>query len=341
MANENARINLPYGYEKHRFSVDAGYRIRPRTKLTLGYQYDQRQRDFQEVDKTREHTLRARVNATPLDTASGWVEVARGVRDGSGYIDNRPFLDSHTQALLDTLDEDERLENHPALRKFHLADRDRDAIRGRITLVPNDRLSFGLDGSYTRDDYEGTTLGLGENRIFSTTLDASYSTQQGVDAYVFLTHENLRYEQRGHSYNPLGLSSLTDPAQRWSAGTEDRVYTAGVGAKWSLLNDKLDLDVAYSFSTAETGIDVDAGSALEAEPLSDLNTRLHRVDIRLDYKLRDNLTTRLGYRYESLDTEDFARDGIDPDTIPSVLTLNGDSPDYRAHTVGVSLIYKF
>lgn len=341
VANENARINLPYGYQKHRLSLDAGYRIRPRTRLTLGYQYDQRERDFQEVDKTREHTLKARASATPADKVTGWVEVARGVRDGSDYVDNAAFLDSHTQALLETLDEDERFENHPSLRKFHLADRDRDAIRGRITLFPNDRLTFGVDGSYIRDDYEGSVLGLDENRIYNTTLDASYSVKEGVDAYVFLTHENLRYKQHGHSHNPFGLSSLTDPAQQWSASTEDRVYTAGVGAKWSLLNDKLDLDVAYSFSTAETNIDIDAGSALDTEPLPDINSRLHRVDIGLDYKLKDNLTTRLGYRYESLDTDDFARDGIDSDTIPSVLTLDGEDPDYRSHTVGVSLIYKF
>lgn len=341
LANENARINLPYGYEKHRFSVDAGYRIRPRTKLTLGYQYDQRQRHFQEVDKTREHTVRIKASATPLDNLNGWVEVAHGVRDGSDYIDNAPFLDSHTAALLETLDEDERFENHPSVRKFHLADRDRDAIRARITLFPDDRLTFGVDGSYIRDDYDGSDLGLDENRIYNTTLDASYGVKEGVNTYVFLTHENLRYEQRGHSHNPFALSSLTDPAQRWSAGTEDRVYTAGVGARWSLLNDRLDVDVAYSFSTAETDIDVGAGSALDAEPLPDLDSRLHRVDIRLGYQLRDNITTRLGYRYESLDTEDFARDGINPDTIPAVLTLDGNNPDYKVHTIGISLIYKF
>jgi opacity protein-like surface antigen len=184
-------------------------------------------------------------------------------------------------------------------------------------------------------------LGLEENRIISATVDASYSPRQGMTGYAFLTYENLRYEQRGHQHNPVFLPSLTDPAQRWSIDTEDEVFTTGVGVDWALIKDKLDLGVEYTFSTADTSIQPAAGAELTAAPLPDVESTLHRVGVRLDYKLKENLSARFGYRYETLDTEDFALDGIAVDTIPFVLTLGEDSPDYTAHVFGVSFAYKF
>lgn len=341
IANANARINLPYSFEKHKVSLDAGYRLLPWSKLALGYEYDQRDRELQEVDKTREHTVRAKASAAPFDFADGWIEYSHAFRDGSSYVDNAIFLDSHTSAFLETLPADERFENHPALRKFHLADRDRDSIHGVVTFIPHERVTLGLDGRYVLDDYDDSVLGLEENRIISATVDASYSPRPGMTGYAFLTYENLRYEQRGHQHNPAFLPSLTDPAQRWSIDTEDEVFTTGIGLDWALIKDKLDLGVEYTFSTADTHIQPMAGSALTAAPLPDVESTLHRVGVRLDYKLKENLSARFGYRYETLDTEDFALDGIAVDTIPFVLTLGEDSPDYTAHVFGVSFAYKF
>lgn len=341
IANANARINLPYSLEQHKVFLDLGYRILPRAKLSLGYDFDQRERDFQEKDRTQEHTARAKVAATPFDFADGWIEYAHSFRDGSSYVDNAAFLASHTAAFLATLPEDERFENHPALRKFHLAKRDRDSVRGVLTFIPHPQVMLSLDGRFSRDDYGASALGLKESRIASATLNISYSPRQNITGYAFFTYDNLRYEQRGHQHNPANLPSLTDPTQRWSIDTEDEVLTPGIGLNWNIIEDKLDLGVDYTVSLAQTRTDPAAGSALTEAPLPDVDTRFHRVSAKLNYKLKDNLSLRFAYRYERLETEDFARDDIALDTMPFVLTLGSTSPDYDAHLFGLSVAYNF
>jgi MtrB/PioB family decaheme-associated outer membrane protein len=341
VANANARINLPYSFKQHQVLLDIGYRLLPTTKLMLGYDFEQQDRDFQEKDRLQEHTVRTKIQATPFDFVSGWIQYARAFRDGSDYVDNAAFLSSHTPAFLATLPPEERFENHPSLRKFHLAERDRDWVRGVLTFLPHERITFGLDGSYIQDNYKTAVLGLKYSRIASATIDASYSPRPALTMYAFFTYENLRHEQKGHEHNPVRLPSLTDLAQRWSVNTADEVLTSGLGLNWNLIEDKLDLRLDYTFSLADTRIEPAAGAALSAAPLPKVETGLHRLILGLNYRLRNNLSARLSYLFEILETEDFARDDIALDTMPFVLTLGSISPDYVAHIFGVSFAYNF
>ena len=50
----------------------------------------------------------------------------------------------------------------------------------------------------------------------------------------------------------------------------------------------------------------------------------------------ENVSLRVGYRYEFLDTKDFALDDVDPDSSSNTLTFGNDGPGYTAHVVGVS-----
>ncbi|HSR72717.1 MAG TPA: MtrB/PioB family decaheme-associated outer membrane protein [Kiloniellales bacterium] len=331
-----ARINLPLSFENHQAGADVGYRFMPRTKFTLGYQYDQKERDFQEVAITREHTVKGKLSATPYSWASGWVEYARSFREGSNYVDNRPFLVSHTEQFL--AGEEDLFENHPQLRKFWFADRDRDAVRAVLTLMPHDQVTVGLSGNYTLDDYSDSLFGLQERTMAGGTLDVSYSPRPDLTGHVFFTYENFLNEQKGCE---SCTGTPDDTSVHWFVDNEDRIYTAGLGGEWNIIEDKLDFSFDYIFSLAFTDIDVTGGSALTVAPLPTIKSRLHALNARLDYNFRDNLTARLGYRFETLSTKDFAIDGIDVDTVEDVISLGESSPDYTAHVVGVSMIYRF
>lgn len=345
IATGNARINLPYSFENHQASVDAGYRFMPRTKFSLGYQYDQKERDFQEVAITREHTVKGKLSATPYSWASGWVQYSHAFRDASNYVDNRPFILGHSEQFL--VGEDEPFENHPELRKFWLSDRDRDAVRAVVTLMPHHQVTVALDGSYSQDDYTDSALGLQKRTMTAGTLDVSYSPRPDFTGHAFFTYENFLNEQNGCQFNSFTRNCVDDPSDTtrdWFVDTEDRVYTAGLGGEWNIIEDKLDFSFDYIFSLAFTDIDVSGGSNLSGAPVTPLPTiesRLHALNARLDYNFRDNLTARLGYRFETLSTKDFALDGIEVDTLADVITLGESSPDYTAHVVGVSMIYRF
>ena len=76
-------------------------------------------------------------------------------------------------------------------------------------------------------------------------------------------------------------------------------------------------------------------------PFPDLETKMHSLRLYADYKLEKNTTLKLSYRYEKYDEDDWSLDGVRPDTIPEVLLLGEDAPDYNQHVFGVSLVTRF
>ena len=65
---------------------------------------------------------------------------------------------------------------------------------------------------------------------------------------------------------------------------------------------------------------------------------MHSLRLYADYKLEKNTTLKFSYRYEKYD---WSLDGVYPDTIPEVLLLGEEAPDYNQHVFGVSLVTRF
>lgn len=339
--NGNARINLPYDYTKHVADVEAGYRVLPQTRASVGYEFEYVDREFQEVSETREHTISGRVSSSPFPFANGWLEYGHAIRNGSTYVDNEIFLQGHTEAFLQTLPPDQRFENHPAMRKFPLADRTRDFVNASLDLFPQDEVTVGLRAGYARADYDESELGLTKTSNLHATIDISYSPSDVLTSFAYVTYEQLERDQRGHSWNPFTAPSLTNPGQRWSVDSTDDVLTTGVGFNWQIIRNVLALTGDYTFSHADTRIEPQGGADLTFAPLPDIETTLHSVGARLGYTFAPAATLNLAYRFETLATHDFAVDNIEPDTIPFVLWIGEDSPNYSANVYGISVSLRF
>ena len=80
--DSNARVNWAYGTTSHTLDFNGSYRFTPMTKVTLGYKYDNKERNYSEVDTTDEHTFSVKLSSAPLDTVSGWLQYAYSTRDG-------------------------------------------------------------------------------------------------------------------------------------------------------------------------------------------------------------------------------------------------------------------
>lgn len=343
-ANANARINLPYSLEQHELKVDAGYRVLANTKLSVGYEFDRTDRDYQEVDYTTEQTVSAKVQSSPMQDVSGWLRYAYTFRDNSGYEGNAPFLESHTQAYLNTLAPDDRFENDPGLRKYYLAELSQNAVRGVVSYTPTPDWGLSLDGDYAYGDYTDSPVGLQNRQYVAGTVDASYSPTNTWNAHAFFTYENSNYDQLGCTFNagnPACVVTPPAPAQQWTADTTNNSYTAGVGGEWHI-SEKWKFGLDYLYTESTTTIDVSGGANLQPLfNLPDLDSTRHRVGLNLDYKIRERLKLRMSYLYETLDSEDFALDGVEPNSVPQLITLGNVSPDYNAHVFGLSLAYQF
>jgi MtrB/PioB family decaheme-associated outer membrane protein len=342
-ASSSARINDAYSYSQQKISLKGGYRLHPRAKFTLGYDYEQKHRDVMDVGTTEEHTLSARVSGRPTDTTTGSVQYAYATRDGGTYRGNAAFLESHTDPFLagaPTL-----FENDPRLRRFFVADRDRNLLKGTINFMPMESpFSVGLHGSYTDDDYPDSPLGIVSGSSRSATLDFSYAQEEELTFHGFVGFDRMDSEQLGCSWNSFSTRDCIDnpPAlpQQWRTDIEDEVYTAGLGIDWEV-NSKLQLGADYTFSRAMTTIDTTGGTALTTGGFPDIVSRLHGFGVHADYNFKKNMSVRAGYRYQNLKTRDWAVDGIEADSLDRVIALGVDSPDYHLHLIGLTLKYEF
>ena len=361
ITDDQARVNWNYGLTRHLVELDGGYRIMPMTKLQLGYAYERKERDYSEVDTTDEHTVKARLSSTPTDNATGWIKYSHSWLDGSDYVPNNPVLTGHTPEHIDdvltndcpgltTYECSELHENDFLMRKYFMANRDRDRVQAAVNFYPTDKVDFTVNGEYRDDDYYDTQIGLQDSRHYNVTLDMGWHPTDRINAYAFGTYEVFEYDQRGFRRDGDTFGPLDDRFAEaategyWTTDTQDEIYMVGTGVEWFVIEDKFKLNLDFTWSQANTSFDqadLSSTSSLGLVALPDVTTDLYNLSVKGEYKIKDNMKARLGYMYERYVTHDFGLDDVDPDTLSNVILLGQQSPNYVAHVFGISFVYEF
>ncbi len=307
----DARTNLPYDYTEDALGASAIYRLAGGTRVSAGVDRETVQRSFQEVEETREHSVWGKLAARATRSTSFDVRIARERRDGSGY---------------DPLSSTDPPQN-PSLRKYNLADRDRELMAVRTSTLLGDGVDLGVGASVARDDYSNSTVGL--TRAGETGLDADLAVQLAPDtslhAFVVRTQTDSRQ---------AGSSSFAGPD--WLASTSDTVDTAGFGVeRRDLMGKRLDVGVDYAVSNARSAITV--GGA----PFPDLESVLHTVKLYATYTFDEGPELHGAWWYERYESKDWALDAVEPDTLATVLSLGEEPPSYSLHAVLATFRYRF
>lgn len=261
------------------------------------------------------------------------------VRDGSTYDDNAHFVASHTPDYLGP-DPDAEFENHPLIRKSYLSNRNQLKFRGSANWIANDKLTLGLTGRYTLDDYDEAVVGLKESSGYSVTLDASYVASKTFSAHGWVTFDNRTFEQTGISSRP-GTDLFDFSGLGWSVESDDQAKSFGTSFEWAAIRDELDITLDANWLQAKATSDFRAGTLVSVAPLPDLTTEVVDIGLQADYHYSDALTWRVRYMYQDLAIKDYAFDGVAPDTLLSVLGSGHQPPDHRVHVVGFSSVYRF
>jgi len=350
IVDETAVVNRAYSLRRHKIEMEGDYRLLETTRLAVGYEYESKHRNFTEVDNTTEHTGKIRLISNPVDYAGGWIRYQHSSRRGSTYISNEPLLTGHSPEHIADItinDPGELYENDPLMRKYHIADRNRDQVAATVNFYPNDVVTFTVSGQYNNDDFPNTQDGLQKSRNGNVTLDAGYTPNQKISFHAFGTYENYNYKQRGF-YHPGFAGDLTPTTDRiavfgdnwWTQESEDNIYTGGAGADWNVIKDKL--KVTVDFLTSHPITKTKPGSdGLSFLPLPDLKTDLYRINVTAEYNIKKNMGVRFRYLFENFDTSDFARDLVTVDTLSNVILLGNGTPNYSDHVVGVSYFYNW
>lgn len=307
------RINRPYRYTDRQLKASAAQRFPAGARMAAGYERDTRRRSLQSVDRTTEHTIWGRFGSRPLEQADFELRLSKARRDGPAP---RP------------IDATAPPEN-PRLRKFNLADRDRTTAGLRLSASVADRFTYGAEAEYAHDQYSDTEVGLTEGRDFNISADAAYTPSPERTITVFAGHNRIRTSQAG---------SQSFAAADWTAANRDVTDTVSLSLEQRNLFAALDVSASYTFVNSRGETELDNGG--QANSFPDLVTRLHGLGLRALYRLNERVKLQLGLRHEQYSADDWQQDGLDAATVPNLLAMDLEAPDYRVNLVYLSMIWQ-
>ncbi|MBS4096375.1 MAG: MtrB/PioB family decaheme-associated outer membrane protein [Sulfuricella sp.] len=263
----------------------------------IGYAYSQRK-----VDNYNENAFLALVpmaNQTPTGAPAGSTAYNTMMAAGltgygplSGLAPAAPagsalaYFFANNNALGNALYANgNRISELPGMRRYNMADRNRDKVRTSVNWQANEQLSVqgGLD--FNLDDYANSVYGLKEAKSWAFNLDGTYAATENLSFSMFYSYEDQRSLSAGNTYtansaatNVNGFTAIagggcyTSVASRnasnkydaanggmqcldWSSNAKDKVDTLGFSVKQkNLMGGRLDIvgDVVFTRARSDS-----------------------------------------------------------------------------------------
>src|SRR4029079_13960800 len=129
------------------------------------------------------------------------------------------------------------------------------------------------------------------------------------DVHGFYSYESNLNDQTSLASTGI-VSNIATPQWTWTNNYHDRVQTVGLGTSWNAIGKTLKIGYRYELSLGNTDINVvsgpGAGTSAQyvSKPVSPVSTSSYGSKFFGDYLVRTNVTLRVLYDYEHLNTED-------------------------------------
>ena len=310
------RDNTPFSFTLDRVKLIGDYSggLPASMRITGGGEYDMRERTYQEVVTTREYTFWGKVAAQPTEKLTTWLKYAYSWRDNSVYGTSYWF----------------GYPENPLLRKFYLADRQRNMLEGRLDYAINEKISLGVSADYADDDYSHSSVGLTSARSANIAVELATVFTERTQGRAYFQTQQMRSQQSGSE-------SFASPD--WTGRMKDTFDVFGIGVKHVAIPEKLDIGADFTVSRSKSDIAVD--NVLGAPPFPNAKTKLETFKLYGTYNLKENVSITGSYQYEHYDTNDWRLDGIGPATISNLLAFGTQSPNYSVNVFRGAVRYKF
>ncbi len=309
------RLNPVYSYERMRLTGSADFDIYHDLTVGVGGEY----RTIDRKGTTQE--------VKSEDTQDGW-----------GRVQYRPngYLGFVLKGGIEERDPDKYdtsvaagLGQNPLMRKYNLAYRYRsygdflaNAALGSLPLTLSANAFYG-DDSYMQSDL-GMISGL--DRRYG--VDLTWAVNDKVSAYAAAGREKISSKSRG---------SASFASADWRAEVDDDFQTYGGGVHARLADDlSLNLDYTYAKGQSDTTI-----TGVSAGAFPTVNSKLNTLKADFTYGLSKRTDIVFSYWHERLSSDDWAIQGVEPATLPTVLALGYDPNNYSVNYVTASVRYYF
>jgi len=306
-------LNVPYGYDRLRLNASADYRLFDTVRASAGYDYTALDRNLQEVAEQTEDTGWGRLDWRP----NSYLELT--ARGGVSRRDNNGYDESLAAGL----------DQNPLMRKYNLAYRYQQF--GELSAsasLPKLPIAISARAFYADDSYSSSQLGLTDSNELRVAADLSWSVSEKASIYLTGGFEDIDTQQAGSA----GFSTPD-----WYGDYSDKFDNFGGGFRVAGMGGKVDLQLDYTHAIGTTEIDVTGGGGPSQFP--DLKTTLDSLQARILYHWSEKLEVGLQLRYENFSTDDWALQGVAPDTLPTILTLGAQPYDDDVWLAGISFRY--
>jgi MtrB/PioB family decaheme-associated outer membrane protein len=334
----NAHINLPYGHMRQRLRAEAQLRLQGGRQLQFEYEHTQHERDFTEVEIQREDQVSATLLFALGGTGKGRLELLHARRRNDGYIANAAFIAGHNPDYLATLGGNQLYSDDPLLRRYPLAERDRNQFKAMLNRTLPWRMALTLNGKVSRDAFGETAIGRQSSEAWDISVNLSQQWSSALDWYLWHTRQGYANKQAGYSRTntqPILPLAARINANNWWMDTHDRIATSGLGWSWRAMNDKVTAKGDLSYSDAGTS-HAPLSRGLAYLPFPDVTTRFTTLNFGIDFAAGERGTVGLRYRYEDFASTDIALDAVAVDTLNNVILLGNGSPVYAGSLVQLS-----
>lgn len=306
--------NVPYSFERSALNLSADWDVFDSVRLSGGYDRKTVDRDFQEVAEQTEDIGWGRILWRPTGNLRFDFKGGAARRD----------INSYDETFAGTLGQ------NPLMRKYNLAFRYRQFAEFIFAAsLPESPVTFTFNSLYADDSYTRSLMGLTSGEELRLTGDLSWALGAKSSLYLTAGYENIESEQFG---------SEAFGREDWNATNKDDFVTAGGGFRVREIGGKFDLELDYTRSEGTSEINV---TSLAGGPsqFPDLESTLEHLRLMLSYQQSERLAFTMNLRYQSFLAKDWALEGVEPATIPSVLTLGAQPYDEDQVIFGLGFRY--
>jgi MtrB/PioB family decaheme-associated outer membrane protein len=330
---ENFRFQKDF--EKSRFDAEANYSLAAGWRLIWGVSYEEIDRNaqpggnFDKFEETDETTYHIKLKKRLSEKWSGSLSYSYADRDNSG-------LDESTSSSNGDMD------------PIYVAERERDKWKLTLNFTPSEQLAFQFIVQDINDDYDrsrsdafslgnvGVAEGYGVDSVETqiVSLDMTYQINDEWHLSAWLSKEQRDKEQYNGDIN-------TGSYRVWAADLSHEGDGAGLSLEGQLTDTiKVGGDIHWQDDDSEQEQDI-LFDAFSAEDLPDIYYRQFGTRFYLDYAMNDQLSLRLDYRYQRVETDDWTWDGFtyDPGNLGVTSVTLEDDED--VHYIGLSVSYHF
>lgn len=296
-----------------------------------------------------ETTLRLQLRRSLSDTVNGSIAYLYSKRTGSGF--------SRTE-------ETESDEISP----INIADRDRNKLKLVVDWTPIDKLSLQVSAEGSRDNYDHDSsrpYGLDKGTATVFALDTSYAVGENWQLTGWYSYDKTKANQLAQR-SPTSNATTTVTAAERDAHLSDRGDSIGLGLRgrpikkvrigadlqWTKNKSSYDESINAAGQVLPTVSNAGQPVVTVLAPLPDIENKLTRIKLFLEYAIQKNADIRLDFIHERWRTDDWTWNfangspfqytgaGTSPATFTDGTTVT--SPQKQVSSfVGVRYIYRF